>query len=87
MSAAPMEGAGVGLVWARASVAFDGENIHRRLSQETRDELVGRVVEHLQRRVELLELAVIEHGDAVGECHRFQLVVRDDDRGKALLCM
>ena len=44
--------------------------------------LTGVLVEAL-RRVELLQLALPHHGDAVAERHRLRLVVRDVDRGHA----
>ena len=59
------------------------EQVHRRRADEPGDEQVtGRVVEHL-RRVDLLEPALLEHGDAVAHRHRLDLVVRDVDRGHA----
>ena len=45
-----------------------------------------RVVQVL-RRGELLDAPVVEHGDAVRQCHRLCLVVRDEDHGHAELAV
>ena len=48
--------------------------------------LVGMVVEVLGR-VDLLQVAVLEHGDPVAHRHRLDLVVGDVDRGDAELAL
>ena len=59
------------------------EQVHRGAADEAADEEVdGPVVERL-RVVDLLELALAHHGDAVAHRHRLDLVVRDVDRGDA----
>src|ERR671931_145360 len=52
-----------------------GQVAHR--PEELHDEAVGRVVVELARRADLLDTALVEHGDAVGDPHRLLLVVRD----------
>src|SRR5919198_1062536 len=49
--------------------------------EELHDEAVGRVVIELARRADLLDTALVEHGDAVGDPHRLLLVVRDQHGG------
>ena len=53
--------------------------VHRRGADEAGDEGVRRPVVQLARRPALLQLPVVEHGDAVPERHRLRLVVRDVD--------
>src|SRR5262249_40996426 len=50
------------------------------VADEAQDELGGGRVVELGRSADLLETAVIEHGDAVCDLHRLLLVVRDEDR-------
>ena len=57
--------------------------VHRRRPDERGDEHVGRVVVQVLRRVDLLQVAVLEHGDAVAHRHRLDLVVGDVDGGDA----
>ena len=40
---------------------------------------VGGLVVELARRADLLDAAVVHHGDVVGDRHRLLLVVRDED--------
>ena len=53
-------------------------------------EPVNRLAGHSLRYsggVELLELAVLHDGDAVGERIRFRLVMRDEDHGQSALLL
>ena len=59
------------------------DHVHLRRADELGDELVRRPVVQLQRRADLLDHAVAQHHDAVGQRHRLDLVVRDVDRGRA----
>ena len=56
------------------------EKVHRRGADEGGDEGVGRAVVELERRADLLDIAVAHDDDAVGHRHRLDLVVRDVDR-------
>src|SRR3712207_7884036 len=47
--------------------------VHRRGADEARDEGVDRLVVEAERRVDLLEEAVLEHGDAVAHRHGLDL--------------
>ncbi len=53
------------------------------LADEAGDERVRRAIVDVPRAADLLDTAVIEHGDAVGEPERLLLVVRHDDEGYA----
>ena len=55
------------------------DDVHRRRAHERGDEEVGGLVEEPLRRVALLQDAVAEHGDALAEGHRLDLVVGDVD--------
>src|SRR5262245_9343072 len=57
------------------------------VADELSDEAVGRPVVNVERRADLFDLAVAEHGDAIGHRHRLGLVVRDEDHGDADLAM
>ena len=57
------------------------EEVHLRRADEAGDEEVGRVVEDLLRRADLLHEAVLHDDDAVAEGHGLGLVVRDVDEG------
>ncbi len=59
------------------------DEIHRRRADERGDEQVRRLAEQPLRRVELLEHAVPQDGDALAEGHRLDLVVRDVERRDA----
>ena len=64
----------------RASAALDLDEVHGRDADEAADEAGrGRGVD-LERRADLVDLAAIHHGDAVGEAHGLGLVVRHVDR-------
>ena len=54
---------------------------HVRDADEAGDELAGRVLVHLGRRPDLLDLAVVEDREAVAHRQRLLLVVRDVDEG------
>src|SRR5215468_11549092 len=57
------------------------------VADEFSDEAVGWPVVDGERRSDLFDLAVAEHGDAIGHRHRLGLVVRDVDHGDADLAM
>ena len=59
------------------------EQVHGRRAHEVGDEHVGRIVVDLGRRAELLQHAVLQHGDLGGQRHRLDLVVGDVDDGRA----
>ena len=52
-------------------------------ADEAVDEQGLRPVVDRDRRIELLDLALVHHGDAVGDAHRLVLVVRHQDGGEA----
>ncbi len=56
------------------------QKVHRRRTDEARDERIGRVVVQLERTSGLLDAAVTHHDDLVAHRHRLDLVVRDVDR-------
>ena len=56
-------------------------------AEEGRDEAVGRPVVELDRRADLLDAALVEHRDAVGDRVGVLLVVGDVDRGDAELAL
>ena len=53
------------------------KNVHRRRSDELRDERIRRLFVDLARRTHLLDFAGAHHGDALSHRHRLDLVVRD----------
>ena len=59
------------------------EQVHRRVADEARDEDVRRLLVELARRGDLLDAAAVEHGDAMAERHRLDLVVRDVEHRRA----
>ena len=56
---------------------------HVRRADEIGDEARLRALVDFLGRADLLHLAVVEHGDAVGHRQRLALVVRDEDEGDA----
>ena len=60
-----------------------GEEIHARRADEAGDEQIGGMVVEVERRADLLDHAGAQHHDAVGERHRLDLVVGDEDHGRA----
>jgi hypothetical protein len=64
---------------AAASVDLGVEKVHLRRTDEGRDERVRRARVEVVRRAHLLEDARAHDGEAVGERHRLDLVVRDED--------
>ena len=62
-----------------------GDEIHPRRADEAGDEEVGGMVVEIERRADLLDHAGAQHDDAVGERHRLDLVVGDEDHGRAEL--
>ena len=65
------------------------QKIHAGTTDKRGYETVRRTIVNLERRVELLQLTLIHHRDAMSQRHRFGLVVRDIDRcrGQLLLQM
>ena len=61
----------------------DVEEVHRRAADEAGGEDVARMVVELLRRVDLLQQAVLQHGDAARHGHGLHLVVGDVDEGGA----
>ncbi len=57
------------------------EQVHRRRTDERGNEHVDRVVVEVLRRVDLLEVAVLEHRHSVAHRHCLDLVVGDVHRG------
>src|SRR6185312_530733 len=57
------------------------EEVHGRGADEASDEHVDRLCVELARRTDLLQHAILEHGDAVTHGERFGLVVGDVDGG------
>ena len=60
--------------------------VHRHdhaFADEPRHRRVGRLAIELRRRRELQHAALVHHRDAIGERHRFGLVVRDVDHRRA----
>ena len=66
-----------------AATVSAGKKVHRRRAHEAGDEHVGRPVVDLARLGELLQQPLVHDGDARGERHRLDLVVRDVDGGLA----
>ena len=64
-----------------------GEEVHRRRAEEAGDEPVRRPLVDLDRRADLLDDAVLEHDDLIGERHRFDLIVGDVHRGRVRLAV
>ena len=56
-----------------------------RLTDERHHELVGRLLVHVPRRADLLDVPLAHHDDLVGDLHRLLLVVRDDHRRRVRL--
>ena len=68
-------------VFAAFADEFRVEEIHDRHTDEAGDEQVRRMVEHLLRRTDLLDIAVLHDDDPVAQRHGLGLVVRDVDEG------
>ena len=60
-----------------------GQEVHRRAADEAGDEAVRGPAVDLVRGADLLEDALVEHGDAVPERQRLHLVVGDVDHRRA----
>ncbi len=60
-----------------------GEQVHPRAADEAGDEDVGGLVVEVERRADLLDHALAQHDDAVGEGHRLDLIVGDEDHRRA----
>ena len=70
----------------RATVLpFSGRRheVHLRAAEEARDEAGRRALEQIERRALLLDDAVAQQHDAVGQRHGLDLVMRDVDHGAA----
>ncbi len=68
----------VGAVHAR----LDPSRVEVDRADELGDEAIRRSVVELARRAHLLDHALVEHGQPIGDRHRLLLVVRDEDRGE-----
>ena len=55
------------------------QDVHGRRADELRDEQIAGMLVELHRRADLLDAAVLQHDDAVGQRHRLDLVVGDVD--------
>ena len=55
--------------------------IHLGASEEARDERLGRALEQVERRTQLLDAAIAQQHDAVRQCHGLDLVVGHIDHG------
>ena len=64
-----------------------GHEVHLRRAQEAGDEPGGRALEQVEGSALLLDHAVIEQDDPVGQGHGLDLVVGDVDRGLADLAV
>ena len=56
------------------------DEVHRWATQKTGHELIRRPIVDIRRRLVLEKPASIDHGNAIGERHRFGLVVGDVER-------
>ena len=65
------------------SVELRVDEVHRGRADEAGDEQVHRMLVQRLRAVDLLQLALAQHGDAITHRHRLGLVVRDVDRRDA----
>ncbi len=63
------------------------DEVHRRRADEARDKNVVGIVVDFIRRAELLDLALVHDGDAVGQRHRLDLVMRHIDRRRLKLAL
>ena len=68
---------------AATDPAAKRQQVHRRRTDEVRNEHRRRPVVDLARRAELLDHALVHDGDRVGHGHGFELVVRHVDGGGA----
>ena len=71
----------------RSSSTRPAEKIHRRTSDEARNENVCGFLIKLHRRIDLLDLAAVHDDDAPAERHRLDLIVRHVDHRRAELAM
>src|SRR3984885_1368091 len=62
-----------------APVHVNIKEVHRRRADEGRDELTVRALKDFARRANLLDQAVAQKNDAVGQRHRLKLVMGDID--------
>ena len=81
LSGALGQGEGVLPDFDRAVREHPVEEVHRRAADEPGDERVRRLSVEPFRRVHLLNNALVHHDDAITECHRLRLVMRDVDGG------
>src|SRR6185312_12420598 len=59
------------------------EEVHRGAAEESRHEQVRGLLVQAHRRVDLLDLAIVQHHDALAQRHGFVLVVRHVDHRRA----
>jgi hypothetical protein len=63
------------------AAAFDAAVEHDDVAEKVHHEAVRRMLEHICRRADLLDVAVIHHHDAIRDLERFLLIVGDEDAG------
>src|SRR5579883_2167503 len=66
---------------------LDGDEVHRRIAEEARDEGGGGIAVDGQRLSDLHDLALVHDADAMAHRHRLDLVVGDIDGGRADLLL
>ena len=80
-------GAATETVRPETAATVGGDEVHARRTEEAGDEPVGGAVVELERRADLLDLAVIEDHDPARHRHGFGLVVRHVDHRRLELGM
>ncbi|MNT71509.1 hypothetical protein D3C72_2100020 [compost metagenome] len=68
----------MGIVFCRLGAV---DEVHAGAADEAGDEAVGRLLVEIERRAELFDISGIEHHDAVGHGHGFDLIMGDVDHG------
>ncbi len=66
----------------RSQAALEAQEVHRRRTDEVRDEHAGGPVVNLLRRTDLFHAPLVHDRDLVGHRHRLEMVVGDIDRGR-----
>ena len=72
---------------ARGGIDAAGQQIHRRVADEAGDKSIGRAAVNFHRRAHLHDFPLAHDHDAVGQRHRFRLVVGDINPGHADLLL
>src|SRR5882757_9463005 len=68
---------------ARCQAVAEGQEVHGRRTDEVGDEERSRPVIDIARARDLLDDAIVHHGNRVGHCHGLELVMCDVDRRRA----